>query len=226
MIEKNLQQVMENINRAAEEARRDPTSIKLVAVTKTFPAATVEQAYAAGITHVGENKLQEAVSKMEAVNAPLNWHFIGHLQTNKVKDVVGRFFMLHSLDRLRLAKELAKWAAKRDTTVRALVQVNTSGEASKYGLPPEDLKDFLIELKNFDNINIQGLMTMAPWAANPEETRPFFRRLRELKEQIDIPGIDLKILSMGMTNDYHVAIEEGANLIRVGTAIFGNRANY
>jgi len=222
MLEENLQQVKNNIQAAARRAGRDPGEVRLVAVTKTVGVDAVRQAAVLGLEDFGENRLQDAREKVRLL-PHLRWHFIGHLQTNKVKDVLRSFCLIHSLDRYALAEALQKWGEKLDCQARVLVQVNVSGEESKYGLDPLELPDFLEALRDLPRLSVQGLMTMAPWVDNPEEARPVFRRLRELQQKLRRPEMMLPELSMGMTADYTVAVEEGATLVRVGTALFGPR---
>lgn len=221
----NLIQVRELVARAALKAGRDPGGVKLVAVTKTVPVEIINQAVAAGVTTVGENRVQEILDKQPQLPAELEWHLIGTLQTNKVKAVLDKVRLIHSLDRWRLAEEISRRATGAGFESRVLVQVNISGEGSKSGLAPEELNDFLRDACALPGLKITGLMTMAPYAANPEEARPVFRKLRLLAGKIkdSYPGVRMDYLSMGMTNDFTVAVEEGANIIRVGTAIFGTR---
>jgi len=224
MIKENHQKLLNDITEACCVAGRNPEEVKLVAVTKRIPLEKIREATHLGVNNLGENRIQEAVSKIKQIPEPVDWHFIGHLQTNKVGNDLSSFCLIHSLDRLKLAKKLEDWASSIGKTVNTLVQMNVSGESSKFGLAPEELKDFLLELKSFNYVKAEGLMTMAPLVENPENTRPFFRRLRELRDQANrIPGISLCHLSMGMSNDFRVAVEEGATLVRVGTALFGPR---
>ncbi len=229
MLAERLRNVKERIRLAAERGGRDAGTITLVAVTKTVEVDVIGEAYATGLVDFGENRLQDALpkikalSKIKALPTSVNWHFIGYLQTNKVRDVLRNFSMIHSLDRMNLALALEKTALTLAVKMPVLIQVNTSGEESKAGLAPGEVKDFLEYLKDFKQLKVQGLMTMAPFTADPEEVRPFFRQLREIKEEIKVPGMELKYLSMGMSNDYEVAVEEGANIIRLGTTLFGER---
>lgn len=223
MINERLTSIREKISEAAVKGGYDPGDVKLVAVTKNVSTGVINEAVKTGITDLGENRLQEALPKIAGLPEDINWHFIGYLQTNKVKDVIDNFSLIHSLDRWKLAQALEKRAQQTDTDVAALVQINTSGEETKYGLAPEELEDFLTDIKELKRVKVKGLMSMAPFTEDPEETRPYFRMLRDLKEKTEIPGIELRYLSMGMTNDYHIAVEEGANIVRVGTALFGGR---
>ncbi len=215
----NYRLLQKSISEAALRAGRNPDSVTLIAVTKTVGIAEVKKAVAAGITDFGENRVQEAAVKVEQM-PDLRWHFIGHLQSNKVKDVLPHYTMIHSLDRPSLARALQKCAERFDQTAEVLVQVNTSGDDSKFGLAPEELPRFLDRVSVFDRINIRGLMTMAPYVEDAEETRPWFRLLRQLRDENCRSALELPELSMGMTNDFTVAIEEGATMIRVGSALF------
>lgn len=218
-LESNYQKVKSAIASAAERVGRDPLSVQLVAVTKTVGIETVQAAFSLGMADFGENRVQDAVEKVTAL-PEANWHFIGHLQSNKVKDVLPSFKLIHSLDRRSLAVALQKWAEKMNLEVSVLIQVNVSGEKSKFGLAPEELPEYLKYLCTLDRIKPCGLMTMAPYVDHAEQVRPFFRHLRQLRDlhSEDLPG--LRELSMGMTNDYQVAVEEGATIVRIGSAIF------
>ncbi len=219
MLADNYKKLLENIEAAAARAGRDPQDIQLVAVTKYFGLNEVKEAAKVGIKDFGENRVQEAEEKIKQF-PELNWHFIGHLQSNKAKDVLPYYALIHSLDRLSLAKALQRCGERFNLTANVLVQVNTSGEESKFGLAPEELPGFLEKIKIYEHLNVKGLMTMAPFYDNPESTRPFFRELRRLRDQYSSTDYNLEHLSMGMTNDYMVAIEEGATIIRVGSALF------
>ncbi|WP_242654582.1 YggS family pyridoxal phosphate-dependent enzyme [Symbiobacterium thermophilum] len=226
-IMENVSLVLERIRRAAERAARDPAGVRLVAVTKTRTVEEIEAVLAAGIRDLGENRVQELRSKAPFLqDRQPTWHLIGTLQTNKVKQALEWAELIHSLDRSALLSELVKQAERRGRPVDALVQVNVSGEASKHGLPPGDLEPFLRQVAQQRWVRVRGLMTMAPLSDNPEDARPHFRRLRQLRDQMQalgIEGVSLEHLSMGMSGDYEVAVEEGATLVRVGTAIFGPR---
>ncbi|WP_243131641.1 YggS family pyridoxal phosphate-dependent enzyme [Desulfallas thermosapovorans] len=217
-VEENLQRVRERVRLAAARSGREPRQIKIIAVTKGVEVPRVREVVQQGITDLGENRVQEMTGKITALPPDINWHMIGHLQTNKVKYVVGRVALIHSLDRWSLAEEINRRAVKVGVAVGVLVQVNTSGERTKQGLTPGELPDFLTALRDLPRITVHGLMTIAPYARNPEEVRPYFRELRLLAAKHK-----LKHLSMGMTNDYEVAVEEGADMLRLGTAIFGTR---
>lgn len=218
-LEKKYAEVKAQIAAAAEAAGRDPREVKLVAVTKTVGIEEVRQAVALGINDFGENRVQDAAPKVAAL-PEARWHFIGHLQSNKVKDVLPFYSLIHSLDRPSLAAALQSTAEGLDKTVDALVQVNVSGEESKFGLEPSALADFLGYLNSLERIRVCGLMTMAPFVDDPEAVRPVFRRLRELRDLYATSGNGLNELSMGMTNDYKVAVEEGATIVRIGSALF------
>ncbi len=222
---KNLEAVQERIRKACERAGRDPSEVRLVAVTKGHPPEAVQQLAEAGHRLFGENRVQEAKAKIPLCPSGLEWHMIGHLQTNKVKDALRLFSMIHSVDSVRLAAEIQKWAEKYALRVPILLEVNVAGESTKYGFSPEQLLQELESINQFDRLEILGLMTMAPWTPEPEKVRPVFRKLRELKQACeDRLGAPLPELSMGMTNDFEVAIEEGATMVRIGTAIFGERS--
>jgi len=218
-LKKRYAEVKAEIAAAAENAGRDPSVIKLVAVTKTVSVEEVRQALALGISDFGENRVQDAAPKVAAL-PEARWHFIGHLQSNKVKDVLPFYTLIHSLDRPSLAAALQNAAERFDKFVDVLVQVNVSGEDSKFGLEPSALADFLGYLNGLQRIRIHGLMTMAPFVDDPEEVRPVFRSLRELRDRYTTSGNGLQELSMGMTNDYKVAVEEGATIVRIGSALF------
>ena len=202
-------------------------SIRLVAVSKTMPAEVVKEGIEAGISDLGENYIQEAKEKINALAAfPVTWHFIGHLQSNKAKYAVRLFDLIHSVDSLKLAQELNKYAQKNDKIQGILIQVNVAKEVSKSGVYVEDTMQLLKEVSRLENIAVKGLMTMPPYFNAPEKARPFFTALRELRDQIKmeaIPNISMDELSMGMTGDFEAAIEEGATIVRIGTAIFGDR---
>lgn len=219
MLAENLNRLRAEIDAAAARSGRPPGSVKLVAVTKTVGVVEVRRAAALGLRDFGENRVQEARDKVREC-PELRWHFIGHLQTNKVKEVLRDFSLIHSLDRFSLAEALQNWGDNLDKDAAALVQVSVSGERSKSGLDPVELPDFLAALRDLPRIKVEGLMTMAPWTALPEEVRPVFRRLRELQLAHSRPERELKHLSMGMTNDFKVAVEEGATMVRIGTALF------
>jgi len=194
-----------------------------LAVTKTVPPEVIAQAVSCGLTLFGENRVQEALPKIERF-PQAEWHLIGRLQTNKVRAVVSRFALIHSLDRWKLAAELQERAKQQGQTVRVLVQVNIGREPQKGGVLPEEVPDFLREVAQLSHLRVEGLMAIPPAACDPEEARPYFRAMYQLFRSIDIPGIEMKTLSMGMSADYVVAVEEGANLVRVGSLLFGERS--
>ena len=222
-IKENYQKVMERIEKAARRAERPPTEIKLVAVSKTVDAARVKEAIEAGVSILGENYVQEAQKKIEEVGRPVAWHFIGHLQSNKAKYAVRLFEVIHSLDSLPLAQELNRRAEQAGRVMKVMIEVNLSGEATKFGTEEERAFDIARGIVNLRNLSLEGLMTMPPYFESPELSRPYYIQLRALKESMAREGIPLKELSMGMSNDFEIAIEEGATYVRVGTAIFGAR---
>jgi hypothetical protein len=221
----NIESVRERIRAACDRAGRPPESVALLAVAKTHPAEAVQDAAACGLMLFGENKVQEAKAKIPQCPGKLRWHLVGHLQTNKARDAVELFEMIQSVDSLRLAEEINKRAEQASKRMPVLLEVNLAGEASKFGYAPERLLAELKDLNALPRLEIHGLMTVPPWSPVPENVRPYFRRMRELKHQCeDLLGASLPQLSMGMTGDFEVAIEEGATMVRVGTAIFGERA--
>jgi PLP dependent protein len=214
----NLERVRERLARAAERAGRRPTDVLLIAVSKTVDLDRVRAAVAAGVAALGENRVQEAKGKIAELGRPVAWHLIGHLQTNKARDVVELFDVIHSLDRLELARELERRAGARGQVVEALLQVNVAGEASKGGVGPDAAAETLDAIGKLPHVRVRGLMTIPPEVERAADARPWFRRLRELGERHG-----LRELSMGMSHDFEVAVEEGATMVRVGTAIFGPR---
>ena len=214
----NLERVRERLARAAERAGRRPDEVLLVAVSKTVDVERIRAAVAAGVTALGENRVQEAKTKIAELGRPAAWHLIGHLQTNKVKDALPLFDVIHSLDRLELAREIERRAAARGQVVDALLQVNVAAEASKGGVGPDAVGETLDDIGKLAHVRVRGLMTIPPEVERAEDSRPWFRRLRELAERHG-----LRELSMGMSGDFEVAVEEGATMVRVGTAIFGPR---
>lgn len=216
-----LARLTSRINEACRKAGRDPSEVSLVAVTKTLSADTVQAGLSAGLTVFGENYIQEAQAKINEINSSAVWHFIGHLQTNKAKFAVRLFDLIHSVDNIKLARELNKRAGSAGRVIPILVQINISGEESKSGVSKDQAEELIHEVLEFPHLKTRGLMTVPPFFESPDLARPYFKALRELKEKIGPPLIDL---SMGMTIDFEVAIEEGATIIRVGTAIFGPRA--
>ena len=226
-MKERLESLLDRIRQAALACGRDPRSVRLVAVSKTVSAERVRQAVAAGVDTLGENYIQEARGKIDALAAlPVAWHFIGHLQTNKAQYAVRLFEMIHTVDTLKLATEFDRQAANAGKTQRVLVQVNVSGEATKSGASEVEAGRLVAEIAKLPHLSLEGLMTMPPFFDQPEKARPYFRDLRRLRDEIrqrDLPGVDLRELSMGMTGDFEVAIAEGATLVRIGTAIFGER---
>lgn len=236
-IEENLCRVRERIAAAAGRAGRDPSEITLVAVTKSQPPEVVVAGYRLGLRDFGENRVQEALEKMPQVAAllateqattggtALNWHMIGHLQRRKVRDVVEPFVLIHSVDSVRLAQEIHKRSQAIGRVTPILLEVNVSGEATKFGFKPEEIASAVPNLLELSHVRVLGLMTMAPIVREPEEARPYFRRLRELRDQLArrFPQVAWRHLSMGMTDDFEPAVEEGATMVRIGRAIFGER---
>jgi len=226
-IQSRLKRVKDQITEAALACGRDPKTIKLIAVSKTVPADRILAAIGAGVTDLGENYVQEAREKIEALGREtVSWHFIGHLQTNKAKYVVRLFDLIHSVDSLKLAKELDKRARAVGKVQKVLVQVNISGEATKSGIETEQAVALVRQMALLDNLAICGLMTMPPYFNSPEKVRPYFKALKDLGNRVRteaIANVDMAELSMGMTGDFEAAIQEGATLVRIGTAIFGHR---
>ena len=222
-----LQQIHQRIDQAATRCKRSAGSIRLISVSKTMPADVVKEAIAAGVTDLGENYIQEAREKVNVLaTSEVSWHFIGHLQSNKAKYAVRLFDLIHSVDSFKLAKELNKNAQKIDKVQAVLVQVNVAKEESKSGVYVDETIELVKQLSRLENISVKGLMTMPPYFHAPDKVRPFFAALRELRDRIrkeGIANIGMDELSMGMTGDFEAAIEEGATMVRVGTAIFGER---
>ena len=226
MVAENLVQVQKNIEESCKKVNRDPGEVTLIAVSKTKPVEMLQEAYAAGARVFGENKVQEIVDKYDQMPADVQWHMIGHLQRNKVKYIIDKVDMIHSVDSLRLAETIEKEAAKKDLIIKILIEVNVAKEESKFGVMPEKVEELVSQVSQLPHIRICGLMTIAPFVENPEENRIYFNRLRNIAVDIERKKSDnviMSILSMGMTNDYQVAIEEGATMVRVGTGIFGAR---
>ncbi len=226
MITENLQLVEEKIRMACQRSGRRREDVTLIAVSKTKPVSDIQKAYAAGIRQFGENKVQELDQKIGQLPADIQWHLIGHLQRNKVKYIAGRVSLIHSVDSYRLAEEINIHAKKRNIRIPVLLEINAAGEESKFGVRPEEAAELVEEILPLDGVKIQGLMTVAPFVSNPEENREIFRAMKQLS--VDIAGknydnVSMDTLSMGMTNDYEIAIEEGATMVRVGTGIFGER---
>jgi pyridoxal phosphate enzyme (YggS family) len=222
-IRENLSRVRERIERAAQKAGRDPKEIKLVAVSKTVEVARIKEAIEAGVSILGENYVQEAEEKIEALGKPVSWHFIGHLQSNKVRYAVRLFDVIHSIDSIPLAEELNRRAEQPDRVIKVMIEVNLSKEATKFGTDEEKVLNLAKRIQSSKHLSLEGLMTMPPYFDSPEMSRPYYVALRELKERMTKEGIPMKELSIGMSNDFEIAIEEGATYVRVGTAIFGPR---
>ncbi|UFJ41939.1 YggS family pyridoxal phosphate-dependent enzyme [Brevibacillus humidisoli] len=221
-IRQQLEKVEQRIQAACQHSGRQRDDVRIIAVTKYVDTETVGQILSCGLTHIGENRVQDALPKYEAYQGQATWHFIGHLQTNKVKEVVGRFHYIHSLDRLSLAQEIEKRAAALGIVVPCLLQVNISGEETKFGLNPDDVLAFVHETSNMKHIRIAGLMTMAPVVEDPEQARPVFRELRAWQkrlQELSLPNVTAEELSMGMSGDFDVAIEEGATFVRLGSVL-------
>lgn len=227
MIHEHLTQIRQNIDMACRRAGRGTEEVGLIAVSKTKPLSMLQEAYEAGVRDFGENKVQELAEKYEALPKDIRWHMIGHLQRNKVKYLVGKVYLIHSVDSLRLAQEIQKEAEKKQTEVNILLEVNVAGEESKFGSSREETLRLVKEIALLPSVHIQGLMTVAPYVEDPEENRVIFADLRQLAvdiKQENIDNVNMHVLSMGMTGDYQVAVEEGATYVRVGTGIFGNRS--
>lgn len=249
MMNENIQNIEQRIQVACDRAGRNREEVTLIAVSKTKPNEMLEEAYSHGMRHFGENKVQELVQKFEDLNQtfaePVYWHLIGHLQRNKVKYIVDKAFLIHSVDSIRLAQQIEEEASKKNLRCDILIEVNIAEEDTKFGVRAEDVFSLILEMRNYSHILIRGLMTVAPYVENPEKNREYFKKLRQLYVDIKTKNIDnicngnilgeedasnlrkslenFDILSMGMTGDFEVAIEEGATMVRVGTGIFGER---
>lgn len=226
MIKENIQNVKKIIGDSCIRSKRKPEDVTLIAVSKTKPVFMLREAYEAGCRHFGENKVQELVSKYEEMPKDIHWHMIGHLQTNKVKYIVDKVYLIHSVDSLKLAQEISRQAEKKNIVVSVLIEVNVAGEETKFGIAPEDAETIIRNIASLPGILIRGLMTIAPYTDNPEDNRQYFTRLKQLSVDIaekNIDNVNMDVLSMGMTGDYAVAIEEGAAFVRIGTGIFGER---
>ena len=227
MVQENISKVEKKINAACSRAGRSQEDVTLIAVSKTKPIEMIEEALACGKREFGENKAQELKQKYEALSKDIKWHFIGHLQTNKVKYVVGRACLIHSVDSYHLAEAIETESAKRDVISHILIEVNVAREDSKFGIHEEEAMELVCAVAKLPHIKIEGLMTIAPFVENPEQNRKIFSKLYKLSVDIaskNIDNVSMGALSMGMTNDYEVAVEEGATYVRVGTAIFGSRS--
>lgn len=226
MVSENLEQVKANIEAACKRVGRDPKDVRLVAVSKTKPISLIEEAIEDGQDTFGENKVQEMCDKMEVLPGNIKWHMIGHLQRNKVKYIAGKVELIHSVDSIRLAKQISDEAQKQSIEIPVLLEVNVAREESKFGFFTEETEDACREISKMPGIRVKGLMTSAPFVENAEDNRKYFKKLYELAVDIqskNIDNISMRELSMGMTGDYVVAVEEGATIVRVGTGIFGSR---
>lgn len=226
MVRGNLYEVESKIEAACGRSGRERNTVKLIAVSKTKPVSMLREAYDAGCRDFGENKVQELVDKYGQLPEDIRWHMIGHLQRNKVKYIVDKVYLIHSVDSLRLAEEISREALKKGVTVSVLVEVNVSGEESKFGVSASEAVSLVEEIAKLPNIIVKGLMTIAPYVDDPEKNRLYFANLKQIYVDIiqkNIDNVCMEELSMGMTGDYEVAIEEGATYIRVGTGIFGER---
>lgn len=226
MITENLNYTKENIEKACQKSSRASSDVTLIAVSKTKPVSMIQEALADGVLDFGENKVQELVDKYEQLPKNIRWHLIGHLQRNKVKYIIDKVFLIHSVDSLRLAEEISREAVKKQVCIKILIQVNIADEDTKFGLKQEEVLPVMTQIAKLPNIKISGLMTIAPFVENPEDNRIHFQALKKLYVDIgekNIDNVSMEILSMGMTGDYEVAVEEGATMVRVGTGIFGSR---
>lgn len=225
-IKENLANVRKNIEDACKKVGRDVSEVTLITVSKTKPLSDLRIAYEEGSRDFGENKVQELVSKIDEMPSDVKWHLIGHLQRNKVKYIAGKVAMIHSVDSYRLAEEINVQAKKNSCVIPILIEINIAGEDTKFGIKPEEAEELIREISELENVKVSGLMTIAPNVANPEENRAYFKAMKDLFVDIsskNIDNVEMKVLSMGMTNDYTVAVEEGATMIRIGTGIFGAR---
>ena len=227
-VAENLKTIRKRVDAACERAGRRPEEVTLIAVSKTKPLSMLQEAYGAGARDFGENKVQEIMDKHPQLPEDIQWHMIGHLQRNKVKYIVDKVSMIHSVDSLRLAQTIEQEAAKHNVCVPVLLEVNVAQEESKFGLKMDEVLPLIDTIADFPHIKVQGLMTIAPYVENAEDNRDFFRQLKKLSVDIEaknINNVSMSVLSMGMTGDYQVAVQEGATMVRVGTGIFGER-NY
>lgn len=228
MINENIRIVKKNIEMACERSGRTVSDVTLIAVSKTKPVSDIQEAYDAGTIDFGENKVQELTDKYPVLPKDIKWHLIGHLQTNKVKYIVDKVHLIHSVDSVKLASQIEKECEKKNIHMDILMEVNVAEEDTKFGLKYDETINVIKEISHFSHVHIKGLMTIAPFTENPEDNRIYFKKLKQLSDEISalqIENVKMKELSMGMTGDYEVAVEEGATLVRVGTGIFGNR-NY
>ena len=225
MVADNVQYVLHRIAAACDSVGRKPEEVTLVSVAKTFGSDHIRAALGAGALDIGENYVQELLAKHKDIDDPrIRWHFIGHLQTNKVRRIAGLVHMIHSVDSVHLGKEISKEGERIGKRISVLLEVNTSGEATKYGVEPTRAHSLAYELSELSYLDVAGLMTIGPFLPDPEASRPAFRMLRRLRDTIEESGISMRHLSMGMTNDFEVAIQEGATIVRIGTAVFGKRS--
>lgn len=227
-IKKNLEVIKEKIDRAAQKSGREGTDITVIAVTKTIDVARINELISYGIQNIGENKAQELRDKYPQIDPSVNWHFIGHLQSNKIKYIIDKVKLIHSVDSEKLAYNINEAAKKHDKVMDILLQVNVAEDENKFGLSYKEVEPLLYKLKDLKNIRVRGLMTIVPYDEEAENNRLYFRRMKQLAVDIDnqnIDNISMEFLSMGMTNDFEIAIEEGSNMVRIGTGIFGAR-NY
>lgn len=225
-LRENIKNVRERIRDAAFRAGRELESITMIAVTKTVPPALINAAYNYDIINMGENKVQEMMEKQKSTGDGIIWHFIGHLQTNKVKYIIGNLSLIHSLDRLELAKEIQEQSKKKDIVTPVLVQVNIAREETKSGLDASEVREFLEKVSQMSHIAVRGLMSIPPAGGKPDDSRTWFKKMKDMKDELTsrkLPNVSLEHLSMGMSGDFETAIEEGATMVRIGTAIFGNR---
>ncbi|NQT06777.1 MAG: YggS family pyridoxal phosphate-dependent enzyme [Candidatus Omnitrophica bacterium] len=223
MIKDNIKEINKRIKNACKKAGREPGDITIIGITKGVDPYTISEALVHGIRDIGENRVHEVQKKRLSVMPGFKWHMVGHLQTNKVKDAIEVFEFIHSVDSLELARKIDKEAQKAGKTIDILLQVNTSGEEAKYGVRPEEVSNMLREISVLSGVKVKGLMTITPLAEDPETVRPYLRSLREIAEKIKeeaIPNVEMEFLSMGMSQDFEVAVEEGANMLRIGTALF------
>ncbi|MCM1161687.1 MAG: YggS family pyridoxal phosphate-dependent enzyme [Roseburia sp.] len=226
MLTQNYDRVIQNIQAACKRAEREPEEVTLIAVSKTKPVSMLSEIYQHGCRHFGENKVQELLDKYEALPKDIKWHMIGHLQRNKVKYIVDKVYLIHSVDSFRLAEEISREAVKKQVHVNILIEVNVAGEESKFGCAPKEVCELTMEIAKLPNISVKGYMTIAPYVENPEDNRKHFRKLKQIAVDImrkNIDNVSIEYLSMGMTGDYETAVEEGADFVRVGTGIFGER---
>lgn len=225
-MQKQLQEVIQKIEAACQRVGRDPKEVTLIAVSKTKPAEMVEEVYRLGVRDFGENKVQEIAAKFPVLPQDIRWHMIGHLQTNKIRTLLGKTVMIHSVDSVHLAEKLEEEAARQNLTVDILLEINVAREESKFGFFLEEAEDAVMKIRDFTHLRICGFMTSAPFVENAEENRDVFKKLNHFYVDMKSKNIDntnMSVLSMGMTNDYEIAIEEGATMVRIGTAIFGAR---